>query len=131
MVPLADVEAARIPPPPRDVPLLPYLDDTDDTPWGLDLTLSAITLERKVRAFNPWPVAEAEVAGEPLRIWMAHAVTFDHDAAPGSVLGASRDGFDLACGDGVLRITALQRAGGKRITAADFLNARPELRAAR
>ena len=40
VVPLADVEAARIPPPPRDVPLLPYLDDTDDPPWGLDLTLS-------------------------------------------------------------------------------------------
>ena len=40
VVPLADLEAARIPPPPRDVPLLPYLDDTGDPPWGLDLTLS-------------------------------------------------------------------------------------------
>ena len=40
VVPLADLEAARLPPPPRDVPLLPYLDDTGDPPWGLDLTLS-------------------------------------------------------------------------------------------
>ena len=47
------------------------------------------------------------------------------------MIGAQRDGIDIACGEGVLRVTALQRAGGKRITAADYLNARPELRSAR
>jgi methionyl-tRNA formyltransferase len=45
------------------------------------------------------------------------------------VLQASRDGIDVACGEGALRITVLQRAGGKRISATDYLNARPELRA--
>jgi methionyl-tRNA formyltransferase len=108
-----------------------YAHKLDKAEARLDLSQPAALLERKVRAFNPWPVTEAEVAGEPLRIWAAHAVNVEHDASPGSVLGASRDGIDLACGEGVLRITALQRAGGKRITAADFLNARPELRAAR
>jgi methionyl-tRNA formyltransferase len=97
----------------------------------LDFTRPALALEQQVRAFDPWPVAEGEIAGENLRIWSARAVEESHLAATGSVVAAHRDGIDIACGEGVLRITALQRAGGKRITAADYLNARPELRGAR
>jgi len=108
-----------------------YAHKLDKAEARLDLSQTAVALERKVRAFDPWPVAEANVAGEPLRIWAAHAMEGDHHVTVGSVLGASRAGIDLACGDGVLRITALQRAGGKRITAADYLNARPELRGPR
>jgi len=108
-----------------------YAHKLDKAEARLDVARTSIALERQVRAFDPWPVAEAEVAGEPLRIWAAHAIDRDHSATPGSVLGASRNGIDLACGEGVLRITALQRAGGKRITAADYLNARPELRGPR
>jgi methionyl-tRNA formyltransferase len=94
----------------------------------LDFSRPASELERKVRAFDPWPVAEGAIAGEPLRIWSAQAIALDHRGVPGSVLAAGRDGIDLACGDGALRVTALQRAGGKRIGAIDYLNARPELR---
>ena len=108
-----------------------YAHKLDKAEARLDVARPAAELERQVRAFNPWPVAEAEVLDEPLRIWAAHAIDRDHGAAPGAVLGASRDGIDLACGEGVLRITALQRAGGKRISAADYLNARPELRGSR
>ena len=89
-----------------------------------------IELERQVRAFDPWPVAEGEVAGETLRVWSAQALDLDHHALPGSVLAASRDGIDIACAEGALRITAVQRAGGKRIGAVDYLNARPDLRPA-
>ena len=97
----------------------------------LDFSRPALALERQVRAFDPWPVAEGDVAGENLRIWAARAIEQEHNIAPGSVIAAQRDGIDVACGEGVLRITALQRAGGKRITAADYLNARPELRSTR
>ncbi|MFK2874467.1 methionyl-tRNA formyltransferase [Dyella lipolytica] len=97
----------------------------------LDFTRPAISLERQVRAFDPWPVAEGDIAGENLRIWAARAVEQNHQSTPGSVVAAQRDGIDIACGEGVLRVTALQRAGGKRISAADYLNARPELRVAR
>jgi len=97
----------------------------------LDFTRPAIALERQVRAFDPWPVAEAEIAGEPLRIWAAQAIELDHRAAPGSLVAVSRDGIALACGVGALRVTAVQRAGGKRIGALDYLNARPELRPVR
>ena len=51
-----------------------------------------------------------------------------HDAIPGTLLRAGRDGLDVACGDGVLRIRVLQRDGGKAITAADYLNGRADLR---
>jgi methionyl-tRNA formyltransferase len=94
----------------------------------LDFSRSAIELERQVRAFDPWPVAEAVVAGETIRIWAAQILETDHHAAAGSVLAAGRSGIDIACGHGALRITAVQRAGGRRIGATDYLNARPELR---
>ncbi len=105
-----------------------YAHKLDKAEATLDFSRPALELERQVHAFDPWPVAEGEIAGEPLRIWAAHAIELDHQAVPGTVLAASRDGIDLACGHGALRVTALQRAGGKRIGVADYLNARAELR---
>lgn len=98
-----------------------YAHKLDKAEARLDFTRPAIELERQVRAFDPWPVAEGDVAGETLRIWAARAI--EGSGAPGSVLGMSREGIDIACGEGALRVTALQRAGGKRITAADYFNA--------
>ena len=95
----------------------------------LDWAAPAEVLARKVRAFLPWPVAEAELAGERVRIHAADALSLAHAAAPGTLLAASRDGLDVACGTGALRIRALQRAGGRAITAADYLNARRDLKA--
>ena len=105
-----------------------YAHKLDKAEARLDFSRPAIELERQVRAFDPWPGSDAEVAGEALRIWAARAIDLAHNAAPGSVLGAGREGMAIACGEGALRITAVQRAGGKRIGAADYLNARPELR---
>ena len=105
-----------------------YAHKLDKAEARLDFNRAAIELERQVRAFDPWPGSDAELAGEPLRIWVARALDSAHGAVPGSVLGANREGIDVACGEGVLRITALQRAGGRRISAGDYLNARPELR---
>ena len=92
----------------------------------LDWTQPAEVLARKVRAFDPWPIAEGEVAGDVVRIHRAIAIK--GPAAPGTVIAAGRDGLDIACGEGALRIRVLQRAGGKQITAADYLNARRDLR---
>ena len=97
----------------------------------LDFSRPAIALERQVRAFDPWPVAEGEIAGEIVRVWAARAIDAPTSAAPGTVLAAGRDGIYIACGEGALRVTALQRAGGRRIGAADYLNARAELRTPR
>jgi methionyl-tRNA formyltransferase len=108
-----------------------YAHKLDKAEARLDFSRTAQELEYQVRAFDPWPVAEGEIAGEALRIWSAHTVDQAHDATPGTVIAASREGIDIACGKNILRVTAVQRAGGKRITATDYLNARPELRGTR
>jgi methionyl-tRNA formyltransferase len=105
-----------------------YAHKLDKTQAPLDFNRTARELERQVRAFDPWPIATAQIAGETLRIWAAQPLALDHHAAPGSLLEASPSSLDVACAEGALRITAVQRAGGRRITANDYLNARPELR---
>jgi methionyl-tRNA formyltransferase len=104
-----------------------YAHKLDKAEARLDFQLPALALERKVRAFNPWPVAEADIAGERLRIWAARALDNATGGDPGQVNAATRDGIDIACAHGVLRLTSVQRPGGRPIGAADYLNARPEL----
>ena len=104
-----------------------YAHKLDKVEARLDWTQPAVALARTVRAFNPWPMAEAQLAGERVRIHGAVALPLDHRAAPGTVLLAGRDGIDVACGEGALRIRVLQREGGRAITAADYLTARREL----
>jgi methionyl-tRNA formyltransferase len=103
-----------------------YAHKLDKAEARLDWSQPSEVLARKVRAFNPWPVTEAELAGERVRIHDAIALPLAHGAAPGSLLLAGREGIDIACGDGALRIRVLQREGGKPITAADWVNARRE-----
>ncbi|MDQ3205396.1 MAG: methionyl-tRNA formyltransferase [Pseudomonadota bacterium] len=105
-----------------------YAHKLDKAQARLDWSRPAEELAHQVRAFNPWPMAEAQVAGERLRVHGAVALPRAHDAAPGTLLSAGREGLDIACGKGVLRIRVLQREGGKAITAADYLNGRPDLR---
>lgn len=105
-----------------------YAHKLDKAEARLDWALDAGALARTVRAFNPWPIAEATLAGERVRIHGAVALDEAHGQAPGTVLAASRDGIDIACGQGALRLRVLQREGGKAITAADYLNARRDLR---
>ena len=89
----------------------------------LDWNLPAALLERKIRAFDPFPGAAGVVQGEQLKLWRAH-VDGERDetsSAPGTVLAVSGSGVAVACGEGVLCLTQLQRAGGKRLPVADFL----------
>ncbi|MFD0738789.1 methionyl-tRNA formyltransferase [Lysobacter koreensis] len=107
-----------------------YAHKLDKAEAKLDWSQPAAALANQVRAFNPWPMAEAVLAGERLRVHGAVALDEAHGAAPGTLLRAGRDGLDVACGVGVLRIRVLQRDGGKAITAADYLNGRADLRQA-
>ncbi|OFZ70163.1 MAG: methionyl-tRNA formyltransferase [Betaproteobacteria bacterium RBG_16_58_11] len=76
-------------------------------------------IAREVRAYNPFPGAQTQWQGESLKLWTAQAI--DAVGEPGVVLAADKTGIVVACGQGALRITELQRAGGKRLTAAQFL----------
>jgi methionyl-tRNA formyltransferase len=93
----------------------------------LDWAQSARALERKVRAFNPWPIAETQLAGERIRVWAATVLDGQVDAAPGSVLAVTAAGIDVATAEGVLRLCEIQRDGGRRMAVRDWLNARPDL----
>ncbi|MBB5875472.1 methionyl-tRNA formyltransferase [Xanthomonas sp. 3498] len=104
-----------------------YAHKLDKAQARLDWQQPAAQLARQVRAFDPWPVAEAVLAGERVRVRGAIALDLAHGQPPGTVLTASKQGIDIACGQGALRLRVLQRDGGKAITAADYLNARRDL----
>ena len=88
----------------------------------LDFAQSAQALARKIRAFNPFPGAHAQVNGVAIKIWGAEALAADTSAPPGQVLSADATrGIIVACGSGTLRLTELQKPGGKRLAAAEFL----------
>ena len=89
----------------------------------IDWNHSAVQIDRQIRAFNPWPVAETRLGDEPLRILRARLADAAARAAePGTLLGISDDGLRVACGEGVLALRELQRAGKRPISARDFAN---------
>ena len=90
---------------------------------SIDWTLPAIEIDRLVRAFNPWPIAETRWNGQQLRVWEASPLGIQTSAAPGTVIATSAAGIDVATGDGVLQLTRVQAAGRKAMPAADFLKA--------
>lgn len=86
----------------------------------IDWSRSAAEIERQVRAFDPAPGAVANLRGMDLKIWQAKA--FAHPAeAPGTVIAVDADALIVACGGGALRISQLQRPGGRRLAAAEVL----------
>ena len=88
----------------------------------IDWRLPALRLSQRIRAFDPFPGAHTVCQGQVLKIWSASAVVSATHATPGSVVQLHADAFDVATGDGVLRVTQVQRPGGKRISAAEFLH---------
>lgn len=89
---------------------------------ALDFSQSAEVLARKVRAFNPFPGAMAEFNGTPIKIWQAQAASPSPLNEPGQVIAADpQSGVLVVCGEGVLRMTQLQKPGGKRLPTAEFL----------
>jgi methionyl-tRNA formyltransferase len=92
----------------------------------IDWSLSAVDVWRRVRAYNPWPVAFTLLDGQPLRILEASPLPDEGPEPPGTVLPlppehAALDGFAVRCGQGTLAATCVQRAGGRAMTGADFL----------
>ena len=89
----------------------------------IDWRRSAVEIDRQVRAFNAWPIAETRWRGEQLRIWEAEPLATSAAAAAGTVLASGPQGVDVATGDGILRIARLQAPGRKPVTAMEFSNA--------
>jgi methionyl-tRNA formyltransferase len=102
-----------------------YAEKIDKAEALIDWRQDAIQVWRRVRAFNPWPIAETRLNGAQLRIWDAEANPVSIGTAPamepGMVLAATHAGIDVACGRGVLRIIRLQLAGRKPLVAQEFI----------
>jgi len=119
---LSDLEPA-----PQDESQVTYANKLSKSEALIDWHNSAEVLARQVRAFNPWPVAQTIVNGQTLRIWTAQPQTEQAEATAGTVIRCDKQGIDVACGKGVLRITCLQPAGSKSMDAAAFINGRPDM----
>ena len=97
-----------------------YADKIAKAEARLDWNQPAAILARRLRAFNPFPGAVVTLAGEPVKAWRGDVVA--GSGRPGQVLAADTSGIVVACGEGALRLTELQKPGGRRVTAADFLH---------
>ena len=90
---------------------------------AIDWALPAAQIERRVRAFDPFPGANFQRGADTIKVWQAECVAGEGE--PGEVLATSADGIVVACGEGALRLTQLQRPGGKRAAARELLAALP------
>lgn len=86
----------------------------------IDWSLSAEIIQRRIHAFNPWPMAFSELEGQNLRILSAQALEGPSHNNPGEIILLEKAGLDIACGKGLLRITQVQPAGKKPMSAYDF-----------
>jgi methionyl-tRNA formyltransferase len=132
---LADAQANKLVPTPQPADGITYAHKIEKHEAALDWRLNAKQLAQRVRAFNPFPVATFHANGEVIKVWNAYAAAdadADADAGAdanteptknvgGTVLSADDSGIRVACSVGVLCITELQKAGGKRLPVAEFL----------
>ena len=107
---------------PQPVDGATYAHKVDKAESAIDWRLPADVIERRIRAFDPFPGATGVIDGEAIKCWRAQSSA--GQGAPGELLSVSEAGIVVACGVGALRLTELQRAGGKRLPAAQFLQGR-------
>jgi methionyl-tRNA formyltransferase len=92
---------------------------------AIDWTQSAQVLAQRVRAFDPFPGMTLQWGDEVIKVWQAHAEPLLLETSlhkvPGSLLSVQEEGLRVACAEGVLCLTQLQKAGGKRQSATDFV----------
>ena len=123
---LAFAAQGRLAPVPQPAEGVTYAHKIEKAEATIDWSLPADAIARRVRAFDPFPGASSAVGTEVVKIWRAQALaTPASGVVPGQVLVADGEGVRIACGQGQLLATELQRAGGKRLPAADFLRGFP------
>lgn len=108
----------------QDDSLATYAHKLNKDEARLDWQRPAVELERLVRAFNPWPICHSSLDGAPVKIHAAQLST--GQGAPGQIIEASKDGLEVACGEGSLTLTRLQLPGGKALAVSDLFNSRRE-----
>lgn len=118
---LAGIEDGTVKRERQDESLATYAPMISKEDGHIDFSHEPEQIERRIRAFDPWPGSFASMEGRTFKLWKAHAVDGDTEAAPGTVIAAGEDGIDVAAGGGILRVMQLQAPGKKRVSAADYL----------
>ena len=124
---LQAAQQGALQPQPQPIEGVTYAHKIDKAEATIDWRQPAAQLERRIRAFNPFPGALAHMQGEAIKVWQAQVWPAAPDPVaqaplPGTVLSADARGVLVQCGEGVLCLRELQRAGGKRLQAVDFLH---------
>jgi methionyl-tRNA formyltransferase len=112
-----------LPPEPQPEAGANYASKIEKAEGAVDWTLPAAVIERRVRAFDPFPGCSFTLDGEAFKLWRAAVVAGSGE--PGTVLAAGEGGLVVACGEGALELRELQRTGGRRVPAGEFLRGRP------
>lgn len=123
---LKQLAEGRAQPQVQDETLATYAEKLSKEEARIDWSLSACELERCIRAFNPWPMSYLMIDEQPVKVWKASALDIQSDAAPGTIIDATKLGIQVATGEGVLNLESLQPAGKKAMSAQDLLNSRRE-----
>ena len=123
---LDDVLERRLEPVPQDHARATHAAKIRPEEGEIDWRDAAETIARRIRAFDPWPGCRSRLDGETIKIWGATAVeTARVKAPPGEVVAVARDAVHVQCGRGILGIVALQKPGGRRLDARQYLNGSP------
>lgn len=121
---IAGLVSGELQPQPQPASGITYAHKLQKEEARIDWHKSAVELDRQVRAFNPWPVAECRLDAEQIRLWEAEPTDLVSTAAPGTIIAADATGIVVATGAGVLRLLRVQAAGRKRVSGAELARAR-------
>ncbi|MBD3658579.1 MULTISPECIES: methionyl-tRNA formyltransferase [Marinobacter] len=124
---LDQLEEGKLQPVPQDDGLACYAHKLSKEEGHINWQLDATSIDRLVRAFNPWPGTFTDLGDQRIRIHGATAVDGTVEQPAGTVVRRERDGIDVACGQGILRITRLQLPGSRAQTVNDLINGGREL----
>lgn len=110
----------------QDETLVTYAEKLSKEEALIDWSLSAVQLERCIRAFNPWPMSYFIIDEQPVKVWKASVINKQSSEEPGTIVEANKLGIQVATADGILNLESLQPAGKKAMNAQDLLNSRRE-----
>ena len=122
---LAKYGRKELTPVPQDEAKVSFAPMLNKSMCPIDFTKTAQQVHDHVRGLHPWPVAITEIQGKRFKIHATRVVAQAHHAVPGTILGLTKQGLQIACGENVIEILQLQAEGGKRMAAPDYFRGHP------
>ena len=120
---LTRFERGKVPAAPQDASGVSYAPMLDKSMCPIDWTKTAQQVHNHVRGLHPWPVATMELQGKTFKVHATRVV--EGSGKPGEILGLTKTGLRIACGEGAVEIISLQAEGGKRMAAPDYFRGHP------